>query len=219
MHRTTGAPSCSLIDYNAGHVWSAFSVLLPQNKGHNGRLIELRGHSTTDPTLPLPPPSGLCRFRRRTFDAGRGLGSVEDQATKSRLQHIVECPLCNPPAESAITSSRPLSLDSFLLLLLSGYLVARKGVEREEREGRVGETTEQNREEKYADFRTFKPKVWLRLLSFYFLAPVIMLEDIWELGSWMIQIGWNINGLFDNYKWLILMTDSFWILYKVNIRS
>lgn len=175
---------------------------------------------TRPPIPPSPsPPSGLCRFRRRTFDAGRGLGSVEDQATKSRLQHIVECPLCNPPAESAITSSRPLSLDSFLLLLLSGYLVARKGVEREEREGRVGETTEQNREEKYADFRTFKPKVWLRLLSFYFLAPVIMLEDIWELGSWMIQIGWNINGLFDNYKWLILMTDSFWILYKVNVRS
>lgn len=136
MHRTTGAPSCSLIDYNAGHVWSAFSVLLPQNKGHNGRLIELRGHSTTDPTLPLPPPSGLCRFRRRTFDAGRGLGSVEDQATKSRLQHIVECPLCNPPAESAITSSRPLSLDSFLLLLLSGYLVPWRGREWKERKGR-----------------------------------------------------------------------------------
>lgn len=134
MHRTTGAPSCSLIDYNAGHVWSAFSVLLPQNKGHNGRLIELRGHSTTDPTLPLP--SGLCRFRRRTFDTGRSVGSVEDQATKSRLQHIVECPLCNSPAESAITSSRPLSLDSFLLLLLSGYLVPWRGRERKERKER-----------------------------------------------------------------------------------
>lgn len=89
----------------------------------------------TRPPIPpsLSPPSGLCRFRRRTFDTGRGVGSVEDQATKSRLQHIVECPLCNPPAESAITSSRPLSLDSFLLLLLSGYLVPWRGRERKER--------------------------------------------------------------------------------------
>lgn len=92
----------------------------------------------TRPPIPpsLSPPSGLCRFRRRTFDTGRGVGSVEDQATKSRLQHIVECPLCNPPAESAITSSRPLSLDSFLLLLLSGYLVPWRGRERKERKGR-----------------------------------------------------------------------------------
>lgn len=92
----------------------------------------------TRPPIPpsLSPPSGLCRFRRRTFDTGRSVGSVEDQATKSRLQHIVECPLCNPPAESAITSSRPLSLDSFLLLLLSGYLVSWRGRERKERKER-----------------------------------------------------------------------------------
>lgn len=95
------------------------------------RALDHRSHPP-----PPPPPSGLCRFRRRTFDAGRGLGSVEDQATKSRLQHIVECPLCNPPAESAITSSRPLSLDSFLLLLLSGYLVPWRGREWKERKGR-----------------------------------------------------------------------------------
>lgn len=92
----------------------------------------------TRPPIPpsLSPASGLCRFRRRTFDTGRGVGSVEDQATKSRLQHIVECPLCNPPAESAITSSRPLSLDSFLLLLLSGYFVPWRGRERKKRKGR-----------------------------------------------------------------------------------
>lgn len=92
----------------------------------------------TRPPIPpsLSPPSGLCRFRRRTFDTGRSVGSVEDQATKSRLQHIVECPLCNPPAESAITSSRPLSLDSFLLLLLSGYFVPWRGRERKERKER-----------------------------------------------------------------------------------
>lgn len=178
------------------------------------RALDHRSHP------PLPPPAGLCRFRRRTFDEGRGVGSVEDQATKSRLQHIVECPLCNPPAESAITSSRPLSLDSFLLLLLSGYLVPWRGREWKERGGASGrgrETTEQNREEKYADFRTFKPKVWLRLLSFYFLAPVIMLASIWELGGWiMIHIEWNINRLFHNYKlWVILFGFRIKLMFVV----
>lgn len=172
------------------------------------------------PPSPSPPPAGLCRFRRRTFDEGRGVGSVEDQATKSRLQHIVECPLCNPPAESAITSSRPLSLDSFLLLLLSGYLVPWRGREWKERGGASGrgrETTEQNREEKYADFRTFKPKIWLRLLSFYFLAPVIMFASIWELGGWiMIHIEWNINRLFHNYKlWVILFGFRIKLMFVV----
>lgn len=172
------------------------------------RTLDHRSH-------PLSLP--FCRFRRRTFDAGRGVGSIKDQATKSRLQHIVECPLCNPAAESAITSSRPLSFDSFLLLLLSGYLVPWQGRgkrgEKRKASGRGGETTGQNREEKYVDFRTSKPKVWLRLLPFLFSrACNYACEDMGIRRFRMIRRMKNINGadcwqwLFDNYKleWFFL---------------